>query len=141
MQWDPGIIYMYVIQMSESWHLEREKKIYVLKKKKNNDNIRKQHSWILIHFEIMGSCQITTIWHFPPISIGYASNDLLKVLLGLLENDACGKSYDDIISSKICAGYPTGGYDACQVYFSYLSDLHFVTFAFFHFDLSHLSDF
>ncbi|XP_030829644.1 uncharacterized protein LOC579807 isoform X2 [Strongylocentrotus purpuratus] len=43
-----------------------------------------------------------------------ASNDLLKVLLGSIENDACGKIYDDIIPSKICAGYSAGGYDSCQ---------------------------
>ncbi|XP_030840486.1 enteropeptidase-like isoform X2 [Strongylocentrotus purpuratus] len=43
-----------------------------------------------------------------------ASNDLLKVLLKSVENDACGEIYDDIIPSKICAGYSTGGYDSCQ---------------------------
>ncbi|XP_041479083.1 uncharacterized protein LOC121426747 isoform X3 [Lytechinus variegatus] len=43
-----------------------------------------------------------------------ASNDLLKVLLGIIDNDECDQMYGDIIPSKICAGYKTGGYDSCN---------------------------
>nr|XP_054751071.1 atrial natriuretic peptide-converting enzyme-like isoform X5 [Lytechinus pictus] len=43
-----------------------------------------------------------------------ASNDLLKVLLGIIDNDECDQMYGDVIPSKICAGYKSGGYDSCN---------------------------
>ncbi|XP_071481913.1 LOW QUALITY PROTEIN: enteropeptidase-like [Diadema antillarum] len=53
-------------------------------------------------------------WGATVYEAGTTNNELLKVLLPLMENDECSRNYENIIPSKICAGYRGGGYDACQ---------------------------
>ena len=51
------------------------------------------------------------------ISDGPQPNALQKVDVPIVDNDECKKIYGNVIFSNICAGFPKGGKDSCQVLF------------------------
>ena len=50
-------------------------------------------------------------------SDGSQPNVLQEVEVPVVSNNECSNSYSGIIDSQICAGFPEGEKDSCQVFF------------------------